>query len=102
MSDPELTLFVSGTLTRILSILGVLARGEELEGEDLRHAIGLTLNQDPTSTRTDFFHREFIVPVLDTYGELTLVGGDAQERAKLTNFFSEVYRDLLNVRPQHM
>lgn len=103
MSDLELSLFVSGTLARIQSILDVLACGAELEGDDLANAIRLTLSEDSTQSRQmNLYHRELITPILNDVGELTLVGGDAQERHKLVQYFVEIRRVLLNVRPQRM
>jgi hypothetical protein len=81
--------------------LDKLLLGYELRDDVLAYAIELTLPQNSHREMAGF-HRQLIVPTLNRAGELTLVGGDEAERAKLVSYFKELQKVLLSVRRQRM
>lgn len=97
LKDLQRSLFVSGNAARIVSILKTLESGRELEGEELRWAIELSTGpKDRSSTSDAWLHDEYISPVLERTGHLTLVGGSVAERLEFSTYLREIQHRLFS------
>jgi hypothetical protein len=102
MSDLEESPYKASTLAKIQKILDVLREDKELSGGTLEDAIKLALPRNQLSLVAARLHQEYVAPVLEEYGDLTLFGGNMEEKSKLFSYLRELQHQLLSARPHRM